>query len=120
MAAEKKLNAILICPICLEHYKTPKYLPCLHTFCEGCIQTYIASGFKRGSKKAFDCPVCRSKVAAPAVGCSPEKWATCLPRNFLITGLLEKEKLKQHEKICSWRKKCPQNLFVKIVFIFFA
>ncbi|XP_063402407.1 tripartite motif-containing protein 2-like [Mytilus trossulus] len=37
---------LLTCSICLETFKQPKYLPCLHTFCETCINTYIVSTVK--------------------------------------------------------------------------
>ena len=34
----KGLNKELTCAICLELFKTPKMLPCLHTFCEKCLK----------------------------------------------------------------------------------
>ncbi|XP_078586230.1 E3 ubiquitin-protein ligase TRIM33-like [Branchiostoma floridae x Branchiostoma japonicum] len=32
----------LECTICLEPYKDPKILPCLHTFCKGCLEKFVA------------------------------------------------------------------------------
>lgn len=32
---------LLNCGICLERYKSPKVLPCLHTFCQTCLAEYI-------------------------------------------------------------------------------
>ncbi|GLD49361.1 tripartite motif-containing protein 2-like protein [Lates japonicus] len=29
----------LVCSICLDHYRNPKVLPCLHTFCERVLMT---------------------------------------------------------------------------------
>ncbi|CAC5407017.1 unnamed protein product [Mytilus coruscus] len=53
---------LLTCTICLETFKIPKYLPCLHTFCESCIKTYIVSStekFNNKTKKAISwCTSC--------------------------------------------------------------
>ena len=37
----KGLNKELTCPICLELFKTPKLLPCLHSFCKECLQDMV-------------------------------------------------------------------------------
>ena len=47
----KGLNKELTCSICLELFKTPKMLPCLHTFCEKCLKqiaTQSKQSFERG------------------------------------------------------------------------
>ncbi|KAJ8311016.1 hypothetical protein KUTeg_011461 [Tegillarca granosa] len=57
---------VTTCPICLEEFKTPKCLPCLHNFCETCLNSYIISTFKSESKSKvrksqFKCPVVEIK-----------------------------------------------------------
>lgn len=91
---------ILVCSICLETFDTPKYLPCLHTFCEGCLSTYIASGFEIGQKSNMSCPICRQTVVVPEENVSPQDWAAQLPLNFLISGLMETQKVQRSNKLC--------------------
>ncbi|XP_052080020.1 tripartite motif-containing protein 45-like [Mytilus californianus] len=92
---------ITTCTICLEQFNIPKYLPCLHTFCESCIAVYITSAFEKdNTRTCINCPVCRSNVSAPELGITPEQWAKRLPLNFLLVGLIEKHKVERPEKIC--------------------
>ncbi|XP_066265513.1 tripartite motif-containing protein 2-like [Branchiostoma lanceolatum] len=49
----------LECTICLEPFKDPKILPCLHTFCEDCLKKFIAQD-KVNNK--FQCPTCRAET----------------------------------------------------------
>jgi tripartite motif-containing protein 56 len=67
------------CAICLETLNIPKYLPCLHTFCENCIASHISTSFEKGNTASFDCPICRTSVSVPYVNCSSEDWAKGLP-----------------------------------------
>ncbi|XP_061048493.1 tripartite motif-containing protein 2 isoform X4 [Eubalaena glacialis] len=68
----------LICSICLERYKNPKVLPCLHTFCERCLQNYIPA-----HSLTLSCPVCRQTSILP------EKGVAALQNNFFITNLMD-------------------------------
>ncbi|CAH1227756.1 TRIM2 [Branchiostoma lanceolatum] len=45
----------LECTICLEPFKDPKILPCLHTFCKGCLEKFIA---KQEEVATCGCVVC--------------------------------------------------------------
>ncbi|XP_066574065.1 tripartite motif-containing protein 2 isoform X1 [Amia ocellicauda] len=68
----------LICSICLDRYDSPKVLPCLHTFCESCLQNYIPA-----HSLTLSCPVCRQTSILP------EKGVSALQSNFFITNLME-------------------------------
>ncbi|XP_064414205.1 tripartite motif-containing protein 3-like [Latimeria chalumnae] len=68
----------LVCSICLDRYHNPKVLPCLHTFCEKCLQNYIPP-----QSLTLSCPVCRQTSILP------EKGVAALQNNFFITNLME-------------------------------
>ncbi|XP_044881449.1 tripartite motif-containing protein 3 isoform X2 [Mauremys mutica] len=68
----------LVCSICLDRYHNPKVLPCLHTFCERCLQNYIPP-----QSLTLSCPVCRQTSILP------EQGVAALQSNFFITNLME-------------------------------
>lgn len=82
----------LVCSICLDHYHNPKVLPCLHTFCESCLQNYIPP-----ESLTLSCPVCRQTSILP------EKGVGALQNNFFITNLME---VLQREPECSRPEAC--------------
>uniref|UniRef100_A0AAQ6A088 RING-type E3 ubiquitin transferase n=1 Tax=Amphiprion ocellaris TaxID=80972 RepID=A0AAQ6A088_AMPOC len=82
----------LVCSICLDHYHNPKVLPCLHTFCESCLQNYIPP-----ESLTLSCPVCRQTSILP------EKGVCALQNNFFITNLME---VLQREPECSRPEAC--------------
>ena len=84
MAAErmKKVAGHLNCAVCYEVYKKPKYLPCYHSYCEGCIEKV-----QRGCN--IICPECRETSVVPAGGVKE------LPNNFFINRLLDEVDLKR-------------------------
>ena len=58
-SVDKAVDDLLTCTICLETLKVPKYLPCLHTFCETCIHTHITSSVKGDKSTGVKCPIYR-------------------------------------------------------------
>ena len=57
----------LTCTICFNNFTHPKALPCLHTFCEGCIRDFVMGrGFDVQGQ--FPCPVCRLEIPIPSGG----------------------------------------------------
>uniref|UniRef100_K1PYX1 Transcription intermediary factor 1-beta n=1 Tax=Magallana gigas TaxID=29159 RepID=K1PYX1_MAGGI len=113
------------CPICLERLNIPRYLPCLHTFCEVCIQTYISSSTTRDKEDDFNiinCPVCRQQVEEPVKDISSEDWVKELPVNkwaWTMTFNPENDSMK-HCMFCKreeltvlathWCKSCAEPL----------
>ncbi|PIK41345.1 hypothetical protein BSL78_21795, partial [Apostichopus japonicus] len=53
----------LLCSICLEQFKDPKLLPCLHRFCTACLEPLIG---KAGEK--LKCPLCQQSIVVPEDG----------------------------------------------------
>ena len=46
----------LDCAVCMEQFKEPKVLPCLHTYCKGCLEKLVK---KEGPDYVVTCPECR-------------------------------------------------------------
>ncbi|XP_014767947.1 tripartite motif-containing protein 2 isoform X2 [Octopus bimaculoides] len=68
----------LSCGICLDRYQNPKVLPCLHTFCEHCLISYIPP-----ESLSLTCPICRQQSILPVEGVS------AMQTNFFITNLMD-------------------------------
>ncbi|XP_078609973.1 uncharacterized protein LOC144881107 [Branchiostoma floridae x Branchiostoma japonicum] len=67
----------LVCQICLDDFKQPKMLPCLHTFCQPCLERLLET--QRPAK--LSCPTCRQDVPLP------ENGVQGLKANFLVGKL---------------------------------
>lgn len=84
--AQEIHDEFLVCKICLDSYKNPKCLNCLHTFCEQCIDNHVnsESSYKKYSDyREFTCPLCRKRTQLPVGGVKK------LPDNFLVSSLTE-------------------------------
>lgn len=72
----------LTCPICMGAFDKPKALPCLHSFCQGCLEDFVVSrGYE--STGQFPCPVCQKVTVIPGgvVGGFPD--------NHVLASLLD-------------------------------
>ncbi|XP_063424887.1 E3 ubiquitin-protein ligase TRIM45-like [Mytilus trossulus] len=122
MALSKPLSGNLemfSCPICSETFKSPKILPCLHTFCEPCIHEFILSiGRKKDNKiSEFACPICRTAVISKNSNEAIEKWASSLPDNTTITTMVALSNGDQSQEChaCKrWNEKSDAKFWCKV------
>lgn len=120
LESEDYLSDFLKCPICLETFKKPKSLPCLHTFCEACLQVYIDSDNSgeatnpedskskveaSSDQSGIQCPTCRKfiQIGEEVAKCT---WLQCLPDNFFINSLIDKQSIQTESKTCD---PCASN-----------
>ena len=80
-----KLEEQLTCPVCLDLYTNPKTLPCLHSFCEACIERFPQD--KEGETYYLSCPTCRHCTELPGGG------AGAFPVAFYINNLKDAHSL---------------------------
>ena len=76
-----KLEEQLTCPVCLELYTNPKTLPCLHSFCEACIERFPQD--KEDETYYLSCPTCHHRTELPGGGTG------AFPAAFTLNNLKE-------------------------------
>lgn len=84
------LRKHLKCPLCSQQLKISRVLPCMHTFCEDCLQGYISSEnlILERSFLSFKCPLCKSETQPFRIHEETDKWAEQYPSCDLINLLL--------------------------------
>ncbi|XP_061488609.1 E3 ubiquitin-protein ligase TRIM56-like [Rhineura floridana] len=75
----------LTCKICYDLYVVPKILPCLHSYCQRCLELLVENG-------TIQCPECRLQTEVPGGSAS-------LKTNFFINGLLELFQMKHNKDL---------------------
>ncbi|XP_066269362.1 E3 ubiquitin-protein ligase TRIM56-like [Branchiostoma lanceolatum] len=92
MAESKLLSRLsedfLECQICLQPYRRPKVLSCLHSFFQQCLEEFLK---KQEATTELDCPTCRSKTFLPGGE------VTKLKDNFFVESL--KDTVDVHKKL---------------------
>src|SRR5271163_664913 len=76
----KQIFDIIKCSICLETFKEPKLLPCIHTFCLHCLQTLCKDNDPGDD---VPCPLCKKLFVVLAGGIED------LTNNFFMIQLLQ-------------------------------
>ena len=59
---EEGLEDEITCPVCQEHFRDPKILPCLHYYCKECVRQLA---LRAGPNRPFACPECRRGTVLP-------------------------------------------------------
>ena len=83
--AQALTTDFLTCQICHDVYRTPKVLPCVHSFCEDCLRDYVVSrNYDSSNNASFPCPLCMQPAQIPDGGVSK------FPSNHLLVTLVDR------------------------------
>lgn len=85
--AESLIQSVIKCPICLEAYNDPRMLPCLHSFCQKCLSSYIENCPVSLAQPFFTCPVCREEIRPPNSHRPQNEWSMQFRSNFIMSDL---------------------------------
>ena len=87
----QKVKEELTCVICQDLLNEPRILPCLHSFCTGCLKEWSSRLTKLDpSKRHLECPLCRAKVLL-----STSRAVEELPSHFSAIRLVEIVRLQE-------------------------
>ncbi|KAL3887966.1 hypothetical protein ACJMK2_000351 [Sinanodonta woodiana] len=89
------------CPICLCEFEIPRQLPCMHSFCEKCLQDYISSREETVKKlNKILCPICRQAVSPEGKGKSSTIVASMFPINVIFQSILSDDAKVKVDRSC--------------------
>ena len=97
--ALQKLSDQLTCSVCLDNYREPRVLPCLHAFCKMCLERLVS---RDGT--SLTCPNCRRTTRVPQGGVSTLQSAFYIHHLVDVRDTLEK--VKDAKTAC---EKCEES-----------
>ena len=105
----EELEEEITCPVCQEHFRDPKVLPCLHYYCKECIRQLA---LRAGPSSPFACPECRRETVLPQN--EPDQ----LPTAFFVNRMKEvRTKLKKAqgkvEAVCEMCSRAKAEAFCR-------
>ena len=89
----RNLKKHLECSICLDTYKEPKTISCLHTFCCKCLENHARASHRQGK---FRCPECQAQINLPE-----GNRFDSLPTSFFHNSLLSLLAVRQSGDVSS-------------------
>ena len=97
----EELEEEITCPVCQEHFRDPKILPCLHYYCKECVRQLA---LRAGTNRPFACPECRRGTVLPQN--DPDQ----LPTAFFVNRMKElRTKMeKAHGKVEAMCELCSR------------
>ena len=101
--AMEKLSDQLSCSVCLEEYRRPRVLPCLHVFCEACLEKLAVA---QGGRLSAPCPNCRQPALLPQGGVASLPSAFYIQHLFEVKDALEKVRDPKKKVQCD---KCGEG-----------
>jgi len=93
-ALKSRITEITTCSICLEHFKSPRSLPCLHSFCLKCLEGHCKNKLPG---TGVPCPLCRETFQIPQSGLNS------LRVNFFLEEL---EEIKDASNVAPGSESC--------------
>ncbi|KAL3888536.1 hypothetical protein ACJMK2_000902 [Sinanodonta woodiana] len=91
--SEETLSDDLSCPLCMKIFRSPRRLPCLHSFCHDCLQSHIYSiASMQDFVKKLCCPLC-GNVAFTGES-STKEMVHLFPFDTLLLSIIIKSKVK--------------------------
>ncbi|KAL3854957.1 hypothetical protein ACJMK2_014192 [Sinanodonta woodiana] len=86
----RPIRDMIECPICLSSFQCPRLLPCGHSFCMSCLQSYIDG--KRNENPSvtnLPCPACRHTTHIPDLADGSNNLALGFPASHVIVKLMD-------------------------------
>ncbi|XP_063414109.1 uncharacterized protein LOC134696315 [Mytilus trossulus] len=113
MEAEEEID-ILHCGICNNWLENPRYLTCLHSFCENCLEDWIAKTVKPNDN-GIECKICKLFTSVSVEDkFDPKTWKDHMPRNNFISSLVEREKVTVTNETENFCRPCFDSESVKV------
>ena len=104
----EKVKEEITCAICQDLLNEPKILPCLHSFCTGCLKEWSGRLANLDpSKRHLECPLCRAKVLL-----STSRAVEELPSHFSAIRLVEIVRLQEQassKKVTPFCQNCDEG-----------
>ena len=97
----KNLKKHVECSICLDNFKEPKTIACLHTFCCECLKKHALISQRDGQ---FRCPECQTQIAIPE-GNRFDQLPTSFLHNSLLSLLAVRQSGDGNNITCGFCKK---------------